>query len=154
MEVRRSGYNFRHVLILGYNEQAIQMARRIDANQVLGYKIVGFIAEQTEPASRPPLPTSHPVVGSLLDLQAILEKGPVDEIILCLPFMTYVAAIADAVRLAVTITLPRGQSCRDFRSSSRLWVPLSMVSGIVETISAASPFPRVGRTTDGTARFR
>ena len=100
MEVRRSGYNFRHVLILGFNEQAILMARRIDANQVLGYKIVGFIAEQPEPSSRPPLQTNHPVVGSLPDLQAILEKGPVDEIVLCLPFLNHIAAIAEAVRLA------------------------------------------------------
>lgn len=100
MEVRRSGYNFRHVLILGYNDKAIRMAERIDANQVLGYKIVGFIAEQPDPASRPPFSNSHPVLGSLPDLQAILEKGPVDEIILCIPFMEHIDAIKDAVRLA------------------------------------------------------
>lgn len=100
MEVRRSGYNFRHVLILGYNEQANEMARRIDANQVLGYKIVGFIAEEPDPSSRPPFQTNHPVVGTLPELQSILEKGPVDEIILCLPIMSHVPAIAEAVRLA------------------------------------------------------
>ena len=100
MEVRRSGYNFRHLLILGFNDQAVQMARRIDANQVLGYKIHGFISEHDEPASRPPFQTNHPVIGSLKDLQAILEKGPVDEIILCVPFMQYLPAIGDAVKLA------------------------------------------------------
>jgi exopolysaccharide biosynthesis polyprenyl glycosylphosphotransferase len=100
MEVRRSGYNFRHLLILGFNEQAVQMARRIDANQVLGYKIHGFISEHDEPASRPPFQSSHPVIGSLKDLQGILEKGPVDEIILCVPFMQHLPAISEAVRLA------------------------------------------------------
>jgi exopolysaccharide biosynthesis polyprenyl glycosylphosphotransferase len=100
MAVRRSGYNYRHLLILGFNEQAVQMARRIDANPVLGYKIQGFISEHDEPASRPALETNYLVIGSFKDLQAILEKGPVDEIILCVPFMQHVAVASEAVRLA------------------------------------------------------
>lgn len=100
MQVRRSGYNYRHLLILGFNDQAVQMARRIDANQVLGYKIVGFISEQPDHTFRPALQTNYPVVGSLRDLQAILEKGPVDEIILCVPFMNHISSIGEAVRLA------------------------------------------------------
>lgn len=100
MEVRRSGYNYRHLLILGFNEQAVQMARRIDANQVLGYKIHGFISEHDDPAARPSIPAEHPVIGSFKDLQAILEKGPVDEIILCVPFMQHVAVFGESVRLA------------------------------------------------------
>jgi exopolysaccharide biosynthesis polyprenyl glycosylphosphotransferase len=100
MQVRRSGYNYRHLLILGFNEQAVQMARRIDANQVLGYKIHGFISEHDDPTQRPILPTTYPVIGSFKDLQAILEKGPVDEIILCVPFMQHVAIFSKAVRLA------------------------------------------------------
>ncbi len=100
MEVRRSGYNYRHLLILGFNAQAVQMAKRIDANQVLGYKIHGFISEHNDPAARPTLQTTHPVIGSFKDLQAILEKGPVDEIILCVPFMQHIAIFSEAVRLA------------------------------------------------------
>jgi exopolysaccharide biosynthesis polyprenyl glycosylphosphotransferase len=100
MEVRRSGYNYRHLIILGFNEQAVQMARRIDANQVLGYKIQGFISEHDDPANGPSAAAPHPVIGTLKDLQAILEKGPVDEIILCIPFMQHVAVFNEAVRLA------------------------------------------------------
>jgi exopolysaccharide biosynthesis polyprenyl glycosylphosphotransferase len=100
MQVRRSGYNYRHLLILGFNEQAFQMARRIDANQVLGYKIVGFISEQPGAVPETHTPGNHPVVGALKDLQRILEEGPVDEIILCLPFMNHIASIGEAVRLA------------------------------------------------------
>lgn len=100
MQVRRSGYNYRHLLILGFNEQAVQMARRIDANQVLGYKIQGFISEHDDPAARPTIEAPHPVIGTFKDLQAILEKGPVDEIILCVPFMQHVATFSEAVRLA------------------------------------------------------
>ncbi len=100
MAVRRSGYNFRHVMILGYNEAALRMAKRIDANQVLGYKIVGFIAEEDGPHSRSPLAAGNRVLGTLCQLQKILETGPVDEIILCVPFLKYVDKVAEAVRLA------------------------------------------------------
>jgi exopolysaccharide biosynthesis polyprenyl glycosylphosphotransferase len=103
MEVRRYGYNCRHLLILGFNEQAVQMARRIDANQVLGYKIQGFISEHDEPACRPSFQTAYPVIGSFKDLQAILERGPVDEIILCVPFMAHIAIVGEAVRMAQEI---------------------------------------------------
>jgi exopolysaccharide biosynthesis polyprenyl glycosylphosphotransferase len=78
----------------------VQMARRIDANPVLGYKIQGFISEHDEPASRPPFQTTYPVIGSFKDLQAILEKGPVDEIILCVPFLHHIAIFSETVRLA------------------------------------------------------
>jgi exopolysaccharide biosynthesis polyprenyl glycosylphosphotransferase len=100
MEVRRSGYNYRHLFILGFNEHAVEMARRVDANPVLGYKIHGFISEHDDPALRPTLPKTHPVIGSFKDLQTILERGPVDEIILCVPFMQHVAIFSEAVRLA------------------------------------------------------
>lgn len=100
MQVRRSGYNYRHLIILGYNDQAVRMAQRIDANPVLGFKIHGFIAEHDDPASRPSLRTPHPVIGSFKDLQAILEKGPVDEILLCVPFMQHIAVVGEAVRRA------------------------------------------------------
>jgi lipopolysaccharide/colanic/teichoic acid biosynthesis glycosyltransferase len=100
MEVRRSGYNYRHLLILGFNAQAVQMARRIDANPVLGYEIQGFISEHDDPALRPTLQTTYPVIGSFKDLQTTLENGPVDEIILCVPFMQHFAIFSEAVQLA------------------------------------------------------
>ena len=100
MELRRSGYNYRHLLILGYNPEALRMAQRIDAHQVLGYKIVGFIAEQPASELDPLSMPDKRVVGSIADLQSVLEKGPVDEMIVCLPFQEHFPTIADAVRLS------------------------------------------------------
>lgn len=100
MQVRRSGYNYRHVLILGFNHEALEMARRIDANQVLGYKIVGFITESDEHGSGTPHTRGRQVVGAIDDLQGILERGPIDEMIVCLPLMENIGRIASAVRLA------------------------------------------------------
>ncbi len=100
MAVRRSGYNSRHLLILGFNEDAARMARRIDANPELGYKIHGFIAEPQGATAGPPVRSPHPVVGSATDLQAILERGPVDELLLCVPLMQQAALVGEAIRLA------------------------------------------------------
>ena len=100
MELRRSGYNFRHLLILGHNPEALRMSQRIDSHQVLGYKIVGFIAEQPATDVTLKLAPDPRVVGTIADLQSVLEKGPVDEMIVCLPFQENFATIAEAVRLS------------------------------------------------------
>jgi len=97
MFVRRSGYNYRHLLILGYNQQALSMAAQIDAIPVLGYKISGFISERDAPEGAKEDPR---VIGRLGDVQRILEEGPVDEIMICLPLATHFPAVADTVRLA------------------------------------------------------
>lgn len=92
---RRSGYNYRHLLIIGCNPQGFEMARRIDAEPELGYKIVGFVAEQDAlPAGQ------RPVAGRLPDIKNILEQGSVDEMLICLPFRENVTAILDIVTLA------------------------------------------------------
>ncbi len=41
---RRSGYNSRRVLLLGEESQARDVAARIDAQRVLGYRVVGIVA--------------------------------------------------------------------------------------------------------------
>lgn len=100
MEVRRSGYNYRHVVILGFNDTALKIAQRIDANPVLGYKIAGFISDLDDGQAGPTRQPPHPVIGHVKDLKAILEQRAVDEIVICVPFMTHVALTAEAVRLA------------------------------------------------------
>jgi exopolysaccharide biosynthesis polyprenyl glycosylphosphotransferase len=99
MLLRRSGYNYRHLLIVGHNAEALQMARRIDATPVLGYKIVGFIAEQWAEVSKPPQEGGVLVIGGISDLKNVLEREPIDEIIICLPFLPNMAVINESVRL-------------------------------------------------------
>ncbi|PAW61896.1 MAG: hypothetical protein B9S34_15940 [Opitutia bacterium Tous-C1TDCM] len=97
--VRRQGYNYRHLLIVGHNAEALRMATRIEALPELGYKIVGFVAE---PAGANPPPESKiaPVVGQLSEVQRILEQGSVDEMIICLPIREHISHVFDLVRLA------------------------------------------------------
>jgi exopolysaccharide biosynthesis polyprenyl glycosylphosphotransferase len=101
MLVRSSGYNYRHLLILGYNEQALRMTQRIDATPVLGYKIIGIISEQpVEIATTQDSGESQRIIGHIKDLKGILEKGPVDEIMICLPLLSHFDTVSAVVRLA------------------------------------------------------
>src|SRR5690606_39327228 len=95
---RLSGRNSRRVLLLGDIDCARSIAARIDANRVLGYRIVGLVvAERSALESETP---GLPIVGHVDDLQAILEKHPVDEMILCLGLDEYAEAIGAAIHLS------------------------------------------------------
>jgi exopolysaccharide biosynthesis polyprenyl glycosylphosphotransferase len=98
--LRRSGYNYRHLIIVGCNAEAINIAARIDRLPELGYKIAGFVTEDPPDASHLDAGPGRPILGGLKDIQSILETGPVDEIMICLPIRDHVAPIFEIVRLA------------------------------------------------------
>ena len=101
MFVRRSGYNNRHLLIFGFNEQARGMAKKIDDAPVLGYKIAGFISENETDTISTSSQRVHPaVIGHFKDLKSILENEPIDEIMICLPFLEKFGIITEVVHLA------------------------------------------------------
>jgi exopolysaccharide biosynthesis polyprenyl glycosylphosphotransferase len=84
---RRSGYNYRYLLVIGASERALQMAIKIDGRPELGYKIVGFVAETPE-AMAEWESREHgrwKVLGILGSLREILIAERVDEMIVCLP---------------------------------------------------------------------
>jgi exopolysaccharide biosynthesis polyprenyl glycosylphosphotransferase len=95
---RLNGYNSRRVLLLGVHEEAVRVASRIEANRVLGYRVVGIVT--ADPGDMSEAAQAPPTVGTLDGLQSVLETHPVDEMILCLPSEGYVVAIGAAIRLA------------------------------------------------------
>ncbi len=102
LSARRSGYNYRFLLVVGANDRAYQIAGRIDAKPELGYKIVGFVAETPEageawtPAER----SNWKVLGPLDRLRDVLTEERVDEIFVCLPVDARFSDIAMIVRNA------------------------------------------------------
>jgi exopolysaccharide biosynthesis polyprenyl glycosylphosphotransferase len=111
MSARRSGYNYRFLLVIGANKRAHDVVSRIDARQELGYKIVGFVAEN-EAAQQgwAEMPTHRgEVLGLLPDLQTVLKRERVDEMIVCLPvdsrFSDIVTVVQHARDLGVVVRL-------------------------------------------------
>jgi len=87
LSARRSGYNYRFLLVIGANPRAFEIAERIEKKPELGYKIVGFVAE-SESTQAQWLPNEHrdwKLLGILENLRTTLTEERVDEIIVCLP---------------------------------------------------------------------
>ncbi|MEI6673569.1 MAG: sugar transferase [Verrucomicrobiota bacterium] len=102
LSARRSGYNFRYLLMVGASERAHQIAERLDEKPELGYKIVGFVAETPEAmeAWQQRKHNNWKVLGLLTNLRHILTGERVDEIMVCLPLDTQFSDIAMIVQHA------------------------------------------------------
>jgi exopolysaccharide biosynthesis polyprenyl glycosylphosphotransferase len=96
VQARSSGYNYRFVLVVGTNEKARQVARKIECRPEFGCKIVGFVTEQ----SAEPDPKDRTVLGNLADLKHILESERVDEVLVCLQIPNGLTGITESISLA------------------------------------------------------
>lgn len=102
LSARRSGYNYRYLLVVGANERAYQIAMRIDQKAELGYKIVGFVAETPEALAEWDGEERNywKTLGLLDDLREVLAAERVDEIVVCLPVDARFSDIATVVQHA------------------------------------------------------
>jgi len=102
LSARRSGYNYRFLLVIGANDRAYEVAERINAKRELGYKIVGFVAESAEARDswKGGDNKKLKVLGLLDDLRSVLTQERVDEIMVCLPVDTRFSDITMIVQHA------------------------------------------------------
>jgi exopolysaccharide biosynthesis polyprenyl glycosylphosphotransferase len=102
LSARRSGYNYRFLLVIGANERAIQVAAKIDSKPELGYKIVGFVAETPEAAANwhHTPHDSWALLGPIENLRKIFTEQRVDEVIVCLPVESRFSDIASIIQNA------------------------------------------------------
>lgn len=100
--IRRRGHNFRHVLIVGRNDRAARLARRIEHFPELGLRILGCID-----APNDELRCGHhypfKVLGSLEDCEAIVRENIVDEIFIMLPIKSFYSEIEKLIKLCETV---------------------------------------------------
>jgi Undecaprenyl-phosphate glucose phosphotransferase len=82
-QFRARGYNLRHVLIVGSGELAYSVARKIAEHPGLGFSIRGFVAERPEEIGR--RIDGAQVIGVYADVQTILEKNGIDQVLIALP---------------------------------------------------------------------
>jgi exopolysaccharide biosynthesis polyprenyl glycosylphosphotransferase len=99
MGARRSGYNYRYLLIVGANRHAAEFAGKISQRPELGYKIVGFIAESAE-AERAWAASSGRVIGTIDEIRNVLEDERVDEMLVCLSVETKFRTVSDIIAIA------------------------------------------------------
>lgn len=81
--VRRRGYNYRSLLIVGTGPRAARFIRRIKQHPEWGLRILGAVDD--EPGRGISSVDGTRVIGTLDDLPDLLHKNPVDEVIFVVP---------------------------------------------------------------------
>lgn len=95
--LRNSGRNLRHVLFIGNNRRAIELAQKVLSRRELGYRLVGFVDDDTRhESSRGP---RAKIVCSLRELPDYLENQVVDEVYIVLPVNSYYQKIRDIIKI-------------------------------------------------------
>jgi Undecaprenyl-phosphate glucose phosphotransferase len=81
--IRRRGYNLKFILLVGTGELGERVVETIERHRELGFRVVGALARDASALG------SHvrgaPVVGTTAELEAVLARQPVDQVILALP---------------------------------------------------------------------
>lgn len=109
MSARKSGYNYRYLLMVGTNARSAELAGKLCKRPELGYKLVGFVAESEESRQAWEKSGENSVVGMVDDIRSILERERVDEMLVCLSveakFSTVTAIIENARDLGIVLRI-------------------------------------------------
>jgi exopolysaccharide biosynthesis polyprenyl glycosylphosphotransferase len=70
---------YRHILMVGMDEHALKLAQAIEKHRDLGLRVMGFL--YTGESLPPPRFNGFPVLGPAQDLNLLLEREVVDEVI-------------------------------------------------------------------------
>lgn len=85
-KIRRSGFNLRHIIFVGYSSAAEAFIDRIKMNPQWGYKISGILDDNKEIGYTY---KGVPVLGTTDGLETMLENNRLDEIALTLGLQEY-----------------------------------------------------------------
>jgi exopolysaccharide biosynthesis polyprenyl glycosylphosphotransferase len=154
--IRRRGYNYRRVLLVGRNPRAEKIIGNILANPQFGVKILGFVdAPQNDSCSRF---CDQPVLGGLTEIERLLSRIVVDEVIVTLPLKSFYDEILGVIRTCektgVEVKIPSdlfklshskstintyfGQRMIEFYSSPRMQVQLVLKRALDLALSTSA----------------
>lgn len=84
--IRRKGYNFRQLLIVGAGDLGVRAARKIKDNQWMGFVITGYLDDYK------PIGTvveEGRVIGRISDIESVVDNHHVDQVFIALPVKAY-----------------------------------------------------------------
>lgn len=102
LTIRRRGYNFRQVVIIGANERAKHFAEVIRDHEEYGYVLIGVIDDDPE---RMALfePVAVEYLGATKDLERYLQETVVDEVYISLPVRSHYETITSIAHLCESV---------------------------------------------------
>ena len=102
--IRRQGYNFRQVLIVGRNDRAARLVKQIEGSPEFGVRILGFIdapngGGQNDLGSL----SKYEILGNLSSLETILRNEVVDEVFVFLPIKSFYSEIEKVLHVCENV---------------------------------------------------
>ncbi len=82
-ELRRRGYNLRHILIVGAGDLAREVIRRVRAHPETGLHVVGVLGRDALKAGREL--DGVPVLGVYEDIREVLASRGIDQVVVAMP---------------------------------------------------------------------
>jgi Undecaprenyl-phosphate glucose phosphotransferase len=82
-EVRRRGFNLKSILVIGAGTLGQRVVETIHSHRELGFRVVGLLTRN--PAKVGTTIDGTPVVGTVQDVAQVLDRSPVDQVIVALP---------------------------------------------------------------------
>jgi Undecaprenyl-phosphate glucose phosphotransferase len=87
--MRTKGYNIKRMLIIGYNDLAIQFVKKITSNKNLGYEVVGFLSDKAAKSKEEGKLPAPGFLGSFVELERVMADNSVDEVVVSLEYDQY-----------------------------------------------------------------
>lgn len=85
--LRKTGYNQKHLLIIGAGKVGADFARKVISNKEFGYNVLGFLDDDSKKKGSEILGSR--VLGDCRVLPDLLDTNGVDEVIVALPLSAY-----------------------------------------------------------------
>lgn len=98
-EARRRGRNLRNLVIVGCGPRGARLGAEIWKRPELGYLLLGYIDDFPPPRS-PLHGGPEKLLGRLSDVESVLSKSEVDEVMICLPLRSQYETIARIISIA------------------------------------------------------
>jgi len=138
--IRKKGYNYRNVIIVGTNKRSLRLARKIAENPEFGIHLLGFVDDH-KPIPHNSGEENINLIGQLDDFQNILTNQVVDEVFITLPIKSYYAKIARVVGI-----------CEEAGVEAKLLSSLFTLKVAKDTISLLDDIPLIHFSTAPTGR--
>lgn len=94
--LRLHGRNLRNIIIIGTNSRALALAKSLEMNRELGYRLIGFVDNGWSKLREYQM-TDHVVVSDLKKFPSFLRDNIVDEVMICLPVKAFYREISQII---------------------------------------------------------
>jgi exopolysaccharide biosynthesis polyprenyl glycosylphosphotransferase len=92
-QIRQHGRNLHHVLIVGTNPRAVELAAALESHTTLGYRVLGFVDQEWQ-GMEEFRKTGHACICDFKEIPSFLRNSVVDEVMISLPISSLYSEIS------------------------------------------------------------